>query len=129
MTTEPVSVYVPNPDNQDGVFFERMLAERSGIVGKPAHNEGRLVVYYEGNLHGFTNVVTLADRVELAAGRMANSYPTIARALVPERAVVEVGRFDRDRRCIAVTDEAPLARWLGLGDRVPNDQLTVTGGR
>lgn len=129
MTTEHIDVFVPNTDHQDGTLLAAMIAERSGIVGDALLDPaGTTRIYYEGNVYGYENVVTFADRVEVAAGRFTERAPTIARSVVPDRALLKVGEFIPTQRRVEVTDEVALAGWLGLGSAVPKDQLNVTRG-
>lgn len=54
------------------------VAPGSGIVGSPSARDDILVVHYEGNLHGASNLHHWRERVVCAAGRHATGYPTSA---------------------------------------------------
>lgn len=57
------------------------IALSSGIVVR-FYEEGLIDVYYEGNLHGSSNLRTYEDRVYHAWDRMRMKYPTSARTRV-----------------------------------------------
>lgn len=105
-------VYVPLP----GTHLHATVAPKSGIVGRPYdHQPGKLLVDFEGAVHGQSNIVTFADRVMHAASRQEASYPTIARMVVDQADVVLVGRFDPDERTVELLpDRALLCAWLGV---------------
>lgn len=138
MTQYPL--YIPNPDAPER---ERMsvaaILPKSAIVGEPdlGASEARTLIYYEGNRYGATNMVTLADRAAIAAGRLSERYPTVAMASVPTAALTRVGVFTPDHG-IDVPDARgliALARWLDLfdGEQVDTDamhrELRVSGSR
>lgn len=114
----PVAVYVPAEDSHLGID------PASGIVGRlvpDAHGAGedRALIYYEGNRFGYSNVVTFADRCNIAHGRYVESAPTIAQAFPQAGEVYEVGTFYRQHGRVEVSDGLALtrlARWLGLYD-------------
>ena len=64
-----LAIYVPKP----GTRLARMHPNGTGFVGEPRGNH--LLIHYEepGN---YANVVTLEDRLNHAAGRLAERYPT-----------------------------------------------------
>jgi hypothetical protein len=75
-----------------------MIATGSGIVAfRQPDAPDQLVVYFEGNLFGAENLKTLHDRALQAYGRMAKSYPTVAKAQMPADAFEVVGTIDPDR--------------------------------
>ena len=102
---------------------------KSAIVGR-AHSPDstdRTVIYHEGNRYGAENIVTFADRAMLAAGRVAEKYPTVARCAVPQQALTLVGWFSAGDG-VDVTDAnglLELAKWLGLfdGERLDSDAV------
>lgn len=99
----------------------------SGIVGAP--EGGHVLIDFEGNRNGASNIVTFADRVHHAAGRAATRYPTVARRLVPREAVSEVGGYDEDEGVVVLDgpDAAEtLAAWLGVA-ALDEAQLRSTG--
>jgi hypothetical protein len=110
-----IAVFVPASTT---VPFAALVAAGSAIVGPAEGSEAdQVTVYYEGNLYGAANVKTYADRARLAAGRLAASYPTIARAVVPRPALLQVGWFDPENGITLLNDaqgKAALASWLGV---------------
>lgn len=111
-----LDVYVP----VKGSAAEHMIDAGSGIVGvlvPDPHGAGedRVHVYYEGNRHGYANVVTFADRCELAAGRLWEAAPTIARAVLPAVELTKVGVFTEGHGVDMPDVRAMLAltRWVG----------------
>lgn len=140
-------VYVPDLGDGEGVRFARELAPGSGVVGTVAryaavpasevfasgdltaehHLSARRTVYYEGNVHGASNIVSYADRVYHAADRLVRRYPTIARRTVHRDALIAVGTFDYPTRTLRVSDEPALAAWLALVNRpIPASELEVS---
>jgi hypothetical protein len=122
-------VYTPNLAAPEHV--RRALASidpKSAIVGR-AHSPDStdMTVIYEGNRYGAENIVTFADRAMLAAGRVAEKYPTVASCAVPQQAMTLVGWFSAGHG-VDVTDAnglLELAKWLGLfdGERFDSDAV------
>ena len=54
------------------------IADGSGIVSRSTSLEGMLKIYYEGNIYKASNLHDLRTRIVVAAGRLFDSYPTIA---------------------------------------------------
>lgn len=112
---DAITVYVPNPDSTRLIGVD----PKSGIIGRPAlHDDSLLLVYYEGNRYGFSNVITFADRCMIAAERMTQDAPTIAKSLVPCDAVIRVGSYLPEYRRVELDDGASvtrLAAWLQQG--------------
>lgn len=90
-----ISIHIPVTPNFAGI------APGSGIVagdlpGVPSHT----VLYFEGNLMGAENLKTWAERVVVAAGRLHQRYPTVARKGMPveeaQANLVRVGHVDPD---------------------------------
>lgn len=120
--------YKFSPDNWLDVVVPRTsyhlgIRAASGIV---AHLfEGSCHVYYEGNSYDVTDLKSWHSRMQLAAGRLLTSYPTIARlSLAPEAykahfIVVGQYRLSQDTLVIEPGREAQLEAWAGpaLGAR------------
>ena len=51
-------------------------------------------VYFEGNLYGASNLVTVEQRLAQAAGRLLARYPTRARGWFDERDLIVVGTYE-----------------------------------
>lgn len=130
----PLAIYVPNPEHPP--LAGRPITAKSGIVGTegPAYfmvlgevpddlDDRALQIDFEGNLYGASNIKTWADRVYHAADRHLSRYPTIARATVPIRSMIQVGTIEG--RAITVTKPEALARWLGV-TTVPPKELRLT---
>lgn len=85
-----VVVYVPAAGHRATAG----IARGSAIVGRPDARRGEVRIYYEGAIHGQSEMRTLADRAVYACGRMVDNYPTAAAMSVPREALVAVGTFD-----------------------------------
>lgn len=96
-------VYVPKDPR-----LESFIVRGSAIVGEPTES-GRVVVYYEGNLYG--SAPTFEDRLRLAAGRLSEGYPTIARAWLEPDALLEVGSYEYPSGRFVLTNEPALEAW------------------
>lgn len=117
-------VFVP----RSGVPAERMIDAGSAIVGADVRADGNVEVYYEGNRLGAENLRRYEDRLLVAGGRLAQRYPTIARALVPADDLVLVGTLDAGTWRFAphTHAESEIARWVGADWRRPDsEQLGV----
>jgi hypothetical protein len=117
-----IDVYIPNPERTAASGID----QGSGIVGRrlvPEDPESPILVYYEGDRYKTSGVVTYADRVRIAAGRLAEQAPTTARALMPCDAVHRVAVFLPAHGRVEVSDGLSvtrLARWLGqMHDDLP----------
>lgn len=108
-----MTVYVPSPTATDPVVAG--IADGSGIVGKMLE-DGNVLVYYEGDMHGATGLDRFANRVRVAWGRASEDDPTRAKAVVPAGAVVPVGEYDAREQVVRLTGAEGarlLAEWLG----------------
>ena len=84
-TPDHAFIYIPVP----GSRIASMIDAGSGIVGAPG--ESHVVLYYEGNRYGASNLEYYPDRVKNAAGRLFQRYPTIAMmGITVEQAAVEL---------------------------------------
>lgn len=70
--------------------LQAAIEPKSGIVGINK-NDGNVLIYYEGNLHGASNLETYEERVKCAAGRMFTRYPTSAMRNANEADLMKVG--------------------------------------
>ena len=103
-----LKLYVPAP----GSAWRTLVAHGSAIVGKPADEEHTLI-HYEGNLYAATNLTDFPSRAQSAAGRLDKNYPTVAKAVVPTAALVEVGEYDVETSQVrTLTNPSALAEWL-----------------
>lgn len=116
-----LDIYVP------GGVAAALIKPRSAIVGRP-HGD-RILVDFEGGLHGSETHRTFSGRLVSAAGRHITRYPTVARAAYPPEALIRVGLYDSAGERIERID-APgvLAHWLAPesipanGPYAPNDE-------
>ena len=109
MAGDPV-VYVPAGDHP----ATATIAPASGIVGRP-DGSGLTEIYFEGGIYDQVNMASLADRVAHAYGRLAENYPTAARMVVPQDAIIAVGTYVPGEGRIELTgpdSESLVARWL-----------------
>jgi hypothetical protein len=120
MSTDAIDVYVPNPDRGTPPLAFG-IDPKSGIVGRrtqPEDPESPVLIYYEGNRFGYANVITFADRCMIAAGRMVEDAPTIAKMLVGHDAVIRVASYLPEYRRVELDDQlgvTRLAAWLQQG--------------
>lgn len=95
-----------------------IIAEGSGIVGDPSHAEDRVLVHYEGWIHGARQYEHLDARGRWeagllhAAGRMVTGYPTMAAGLLPTSQLKKIGTYDPRTHRVEVEDEQALAAWI-----------------
>lgn len=102
-----VPIYVPNSTRLQG-----LVAAGSAIVGE--ERAAGVVIYYEGNLYGASNLNKYEEKLSAAAGRLKADYPTAAKLLVQSEDLVEVGVYDTAIWAVAaITNREALAEWLG----------------
>lgn len=78
---ETATIYIP----VEGSLLDMMIDPGSGIAGIRKQPSGMLVIYYEGNRFGATNMHKGCERVICAFGRLAVQYPTVAmQGVLPE---------------------------------------------
>lgn len=127
MTGTEAVVYVPAGDHP----ATAIIVAASGIVGRP-DGSGLTEIYFEGGIYDQVNMSSLADRVANAYDRMATEYPTTAKMVVPEEALVAVGTFVPGEGRIELTgpdSEARVAAWLAHGEeRVDPTELLCRRG-
>jgi hypothetical protein len=105
-----LKIYVPrNPEYLDGI-----IAPCSAIVSNGVIEGNRMLVHYEGNLYGASNLMEFHGRLASAAGRLTHNYATTARAMLKADEMIEVAHLDPDRRVIVeIVDADALERWAG----------------
>lgn len=104
------SVLVP----RKGTLAASMFDRASAVVTDGNVVEGKILVWYEGNRHGACNLNTFYERILSAAGRLAVSYPTTAKAMLPREDFVEAAVFSMDRLAFSeVAEPGVLAEWAG----------------
>lgn len=125
-------IYVPVTDGLAGI------AQGAGIVGeRDPSAPGRVLVHYEGWVHGAAQYADLDARgrweagVEHAAGRALTQYPTVARASLPKRDLIAVGAYhccnEPGNRAL-VWDESRLQAWIdGPREICPQERCRIAG--
>jgi len=89
-----LDVYVPAP----GSPAADHIRHASAILSDPRRTrDGRVLIYFEGNLNGATNLTWYRERLACAAGRLVTSYPTVAQARIPANQLHLVARYDAAR--------------------------------
>lgn len=91
------------------------IARGSGIAGIPATSPDEMItVYFEGNLYGAENLTSYESRIALAAGRCLESYPTIAKTMLPQSELIKVGIFDVElkRFCLDIAQHETVQLWI-----------------
>jgi hypothetical protein len=111
-----LTLYVPHPESR----LCTDLVHGSAIVGLPLV-DGRVRIYYEGNVIGAENLKRYRDKAIQAAGRMLYEYPagypTRARDDVDAREVVEIGFIETDTNRIQIpAGSAELSWWIEPAD-------------
>lgn len=101
-------VIIPSPDSEDRYG----LRSGAGCAVRVLAQGQR--IYYEENRMGAVNIVTFADRVMIAASRLAERAPSHAQMLClhPEH-WLRVGSFDEQTGLIICDRPDELAAWLG----------------
>ncbi len=123
---EPVPIYVPTKPWIGSPFG---VLPGSAIVGvrRPDDVPDTIVVYFEGNLCGTEYFSRFAIRCLHAHGRMAQRYPTVARARILFCNLVEVGIWHPREKVVEVTNMDLLSEWCGWTLPVSADQLNARG--
>lgn len=104
-----LSLFVPHPESS----LCRQLARGSAIVGLAGAAPIR--IFYEGNVIGAENLRRYRDRAAQAANRLLHNfpagYPTIAKADVEPREVIEIGTIGAATGTLDITAQAEDLRW------------------
>lgn len=107
-----IVVYVPAAPDHPATSE---IARGSAILGRPEPGGDDVRIYFEGAVHGQTEMQTFADRAVYACGRLVQRYPTIAARLVPRDALIAVGTFEQSIGEVVLTgphSAALVAEWL-----------------
>lgn len=111
-------VFVPTPGSRLGIDPRSAIVAHDPVV---VAGDAQLVLcWYEGNRYSASNLHRFVERVNNAAGRADQNYPTIAKQAIPRSQLVDVGTYDLQDGRLDVTDPAALATWL---DGEPVDPL------
>ena len=116
-----LTIYVPSMHSAKSAVGN--LRRGSAIVGIPGVGE----YYFEGNLFDAVNMRTFEGRLQIAAGRYDQDYPTSAHLTAVPEALTPVGTArklrDTAQWVVASIDEPELLQlWLG------NEPLPEVGG-
>lgn len=92
----------------------RVIDRGSAVVAAESFDDerGDTVVYFEGNRYRSAALDVFDQRVAVAAGRMRERYPTVARALLPAHAFDVVGDYDDGTQGLTIYRQDVLDRWL-----------------
>jgi hypothetical protein len=112
-----------------GSSIELSVLPKSAIVCRTESLGRELAIcYYEGNLFESDSLSDFRSRLDCAAGRLIDTYPTVAMMGVSSRDVIEVGTYDEVRRFpSSITNEAAILAWSGeapvdiIGEVAPKD--------
>lgn len=111
--TGHLTVYIPHR-GRDLDMSER-IAPGAGIVGTQLADPDLVMIDYEANLHGSSNIVTYADRVYHAASRHTDKYPTVTRSVVRASDLLDIGEWDMATTVLVYPAAVPmLGEWLGI---------------
>lgn len=118
------TIYIPVA----GTMISQIVAPGSAIVAMPPTAAQHVIAYYEGNIHGASNLVDYADRIKCAAGRLFDRAPTSAihgmmKDELPDN-LQEVGTID-ENYVITFTDEASA---LAYGSSTPGSRASGACG-
>jgi hypothetical protein len=121
-----VPLFIPKDPKGDSL----KILPGSAVVGGQLLDNGRRMVYFEGNKYNAQDGKRFVVRCLLAYGRMAQRYPTVAKAAMASDDLVQVGEFDPVRSAVSVHKSAELATWLGmeslpLGETIYRNPLIV----
>jgi hypothetical protein len=113
---EPGCIVVPRAGLEQKVMSEHGVAPGSGMTAFMG-DDGRAVVYFEGNLYGASNIKTIEDKAIQAYGRMAARYPTRAMTSMPASMLEVVGYTDgRTVQVFGSQGRQGLDRWSECGE-------------
>ena len=118
-----LDILVPLPDSH----ATTIIAPASAVVA-PAPNGGLRHAYFEGVIYRSVPAVFL-EKLQQAAGRLVERYPTIAQGHFQDGDFRVVGRFDGLRMVVTeITDLATLSAWAG-GDATAVSPVRVPVGK
>jgi hypothetical protein len=111
-----LSLFVPHPESS----LCTQLARGSAIVGI-SQQHVHLRIFYEGNVIGAANLRHYRDRALQAASRLLHNYPagypTVARADIDPREVIEIGTIEPAKGRVEITALADdLSWWIDPAD-------------
>lgn len=108
-----LAIFCPKPSTP----LATTLKAGSAIVGDPtALTEGRVCIYYEGNVYNAENMRYFSERLLHAAGRLTTKYPTVAQAFISLDELDEVGVYNTDAKQALISDPETLRAWCPDAD-------------
>jgi hypothetical protein len=121
----PAPIYVPVKPWAQSPFG---IVRGSAIVGfhAPSQADGMLAVYYEGNIYGDHYFSRFAIRCLHAHGRLAQRYPTVAKANLPLHSLTQVGVWHPREKVVELLDLDLLAEWCGWTLPVTSEELNAS---
>lgn len=103
-------LFVPAADSRLGIDPRSAIVAHSPTGGV---GDVKLVLcWYEGNRFGADNLKRYVERVNCAAGRADQNYPTIAKQAIAPNELIDVGTYDLQNGQLQVTNPAALSAWL-----------------
>lgn len=107
-----LQVLVPRP----GTRAAKVILPKSGIVARLTHGETKILTYFEGNKYGSAGLDSFDNRVLTAAGRLLQTYPTVAKGLFDAGDFEVIGVLhctsDLHVRTLVIDDQEGLDEWL-----------------
>ena len=108
-------ILVPKHGSRPEMVIDKasgVVADESATFDPPDH----VMVYFEGNRYGASNMNRYEEKLLHAAGRLSSKYPTVARAVFRWDEFDIVGRFmfspDWRVHRVEITDSEAVSRWL-----------------
>lgn len=111
-----MNVLIPKP----GTFAASVIDRGSGVVTAADPEVVEVLdVYYEGNRYNVDALRAFDERVRMAAARLTEAYPTVARGRFPAGEFLVVGQLvalpGARWSALMISDAAALQTWLGGG--------------
>jgi hypothetical protein len=111
-----VVVCVPATEDIAGIERGAAIVVNSEVYTTTNSDDQMVRAYIEANVYGAVNLVTFADFVAVAAGRLLDNYPTSAVRALPRHDLCPVAVWSLgDRRLTGVGENwrPMLSAWLG----------------
>lgn len=113
MITDICYVYVPVKDSA----IESAIKPGSAIVGWPTNpDDTQAIVYFEGNVYGAENLHNYLERLFVAAYRLRDRAPTVAKMKADLAELICVAQFDIEKRVLTEAHpqrQSELIEWVG----------------
>lgn len=102
-----VNVYIPVSNDKLGI------SGGSAIVGVPVE-EAQVLAYLEGNLYKAVNLHKYKERVQIAALRLRDNCPTVAKEIILTSELIIVGNYDTESNELSIRLPDLLSQWESL---------------